>query len=482
MSTKNLFASVILAMSAVFCSSYIVWAEPVQNEPTMFLGQSMCPPMYRVVPNHTTVCPVYPGYNPASPYGSGTYNPNGAQTQSSYPSEADSIHQGTDTSQQNTAATDPYTSANRRETGNMSNSEYDRFRTDSQRTYSGANNFGSRNQNAIGMETFGDALGASAIGVGNLIAMGDNAYGLMSSSLGRVKMVENMSPIPQDRFIFDYNYFRGVSLTESKRSVHRFLPGFEKTFFNGSSSIEMRFPMGVTASRNRYADYSTDTQATEFGDIAIYFKSLFYRTQSVAWSCGLGVSLPTAAGIKLYDDPQTRTLLIEMQNKTVRVMPFVGMMWTPNRAWFVQAIAQWDVDTTGNPVYFRDGLTNQMIRAGTRSRDMTYQYLSASVGRWIYKDDCKRYGLTAMNLMGEMHWSRSLDFGQDVTGYTGGGLPIDTIGNFGVGANMLNFTMGTRMVFNRRHNVGTAFCLPITSGADGKAFDGELRMTYNIYF
>ena len=303
---------------------------------------------------------------------------------------------------------------------------------------------------------------------------------LVQYALGRVKISENMSPIPQDRLIFDYSFFKGVPLADRKSDVHRFTPGFEKTLFREKASFEMRFPMGVTINNTRYTGGGTDLSSAEFGDITMYLKGLLYQNKKFALSAGLGLTVPTADDIGLYN-ALTGDKIIGIKNETVHLMPFVGMLWTPNDKWFAQAFAQWDADANGNVVSFRDFGTGQMTRGSWRSRDLTYQYLSVSVGRWLYKNEHKRSGLTAMNLMGELHWTKSLDYGRDVRFEDSAGNSM-TMGSFGQGSNVLNMTVGSRMVFGQRHNVGLAFCTPLTKGDGRRQFDGEFRLTYNFYF
>jgi hypothetical protein len=63
----------------------------------------------------------------------------------------------------------------------------------------------------------------------------------------RFKVAENVSPIPRDRILFNYNHFHN-SLTDingASRDLDRFTFGFEKTFLHGRASIETRLPLAV---------------------------------------------------------------------------------------------------------------------------------------------------------------------------------------------------------------------------------------------
>ncbi len=61
-----------------------------------------------------------------------------------------------------------------------------------------------------------------------------------------MKLSENTSPIPRDRVFVNYSYFDNVPLQQGGVDVNRFVPGFEKTFFNGITSVEVRAPMAST--------------------------------------------------------------------------------------------------------------------------------------------------------------------------------------------------------------------------------------------
>jgi len=76
--------------------------------------------------------------------------------------------------------------------------------------------------------------------------------------VGRTKIAENTSPIPQDRCLFNYSYFDNVPLYPGGVNVQRITPGIEKTCLGGMMSVEMKVPMAVTL----------DTTVTQDGDTA----------------------------------------------------------------------------------------------------------------------------------------------------------------------------------------------------------------------
>ncbi|HUG67252.1 MAG TPA: hypothetical protein VMM76_05855, partial [Pirellulaceae bacterium] len=60
----------------------------------------------------------------------------------------------------------------------------------------------------------------------------------------RMKLSENNSPIPRNRFIANYNFFNDV--IGGIGDVNRYAFGFERTFLNESSSVEVLFPFAST--------------------------------------------------------------------------------------------------------------------------------------------------------------------------------------------------------------------------------------------
>src|SRR4029079_7105637 len=73
-----------------------------------------------------------------------------------------------------------------------------------------------------------------------------------ASRIGKIS--ENDSPIPRDRVFFSYNHFQNVfQISETpltppgpamirQEPIDRYTLGFEKTFFDGWTSVEVRMP------------------------------------------------------------------------------------------------------------------------------------------------------------------------------------------------------------------------------------------------
>jgi hypothetical protein len=83
-----------------------------------------------------------------------------------------------------------------------------------------------------------------------------------------------------------------------------------------------------------------------------------------------------------------------------------------------------------------------------------------------------------MNLMGELHWTQSIDRASGVR-HEQDNFIFD-IGRERENYTVVNMTLGTRYLFNERTNVGIGYALPLSNTY--RQFDGELRVTFNRYF
>ncbi len=299
--------------------------------------------------------------------------------------------------------------------------------------------------------------------------------------LGRQKITENMTPVPTDRFIFDYSYFHNVPLSYRDMPVNRFTPGFEKTFFKKKFSLEMRFPFAATIDNTLYTNNENQLNVLRWGDATAILKYLVFKKERWAMTVGLGVSLPFAQDTHLFDSATGREV-IRSNHETVHVMPYVGLLYVPNERVFFQAYFQVDGSTKGDPTYvgdLSDTDGQRMLYAG-RVYERTYAYTSLSMGYWLFRKfnphgELKR----GMNLMSELHWTQSLDRAAGVQ-YQQENYSFD-IGSDRGNYTVLDLTLGTRFQFNEKTNIGIGYSVPLSDG-NNRQFDGEMRLTFNRYF
>jgi hypothetical protein len=288
--------------------------------------------------------------------------------------------------------------------------------------------------------------------------------------VGRVKIAENNSPLPRDRVFHNFSYFDNVPLTESGVNVNRFIPGFEKTFFGGIVSVEMRFPFAATLDSEIVAGGVTDDNNVEFGNIGIPLKVLLYQNPNVAFSTGLQISLPTADDtvVQLADG----TELVRIENEAVHLMPFIGLLLTPNDRLFMQGFVQIDADTAGSPVSVTN-FSGGLISAG-RLDDVTFLFVDVGAGYWLHRSRSSR-GLTGLAPTLEVHYNTSLG---DAPSLDSGPLRVVSPGG---DVNMVNLVLGTMFEWNQNTTLTVGYATPLTDGFD-QEFDGELRVIFNHRF
>lgn len=294
-----------------------------------------------------------------------------------------------------------------------------------------------------------------------------------SFSQQRIKLAENTSPIPQNRIFMNYSMFDNVPLTSNGITVNRFSPGFESLLFSPNTSIEMRTPFATTLSSDLMLDGGTNTNNVEFGNMFFTFKQVLFRRNELLVSAGLSTTAPTADDVRVINGSGTE--IVRINNDSVHVMPFVGFYRKLSQRTFVQGFTQVDVDVNGSRVFLNpDGSPNNLNQVG-RIQDLTLLYLDMSAGHWVYRSNGR--GLTGIAPMLEGHWNRSLNKADCIVDSNSGSriqLPIQEYDNFNaVGAMVFEF--------NRRSRLAVGYAVPIGNGKD-RAFDNELRVTFNRFF
>ncbi len=211
--------------------------------------------------------------------------------------------------------------------------------------------------------------------------------------MGRQKLIENNSPIPQDRVFFNYSRFGNVPLTLDGIDIDRYTPGFEKTFLDGLASVELRTPFGSSASNTTDGSQQfTDTSDAQFGNLFVGVKAILIGRRDWLVTGGMSVVAPTADDSRQVDGSGRTTALI--QNGSVHLMPFLGGAVRHNSRHFSQWMVQVDVDATGNEVFVDTG--NALQRFGTlHQQDLLY--IDLNTGYWLFRaPQCQRYGLTGL--------------------------------------------------------------------------------------
>ena len=200
---------------------------------------------------------------------------------------------------------------------------------------------------------------------------------------GRVKISDDNSVLPTDRVFFLYNYFDNAILVSSPTThlldVNRYTPGFEKTFWDGNGSLELRLPFASTQDSDIAIFGDGKNQDEEFGNLQATLKFLVWRNADWAVAAGLGFNTPTASDVRVFDDFSAQPALI-IKNDALHVQPYVGFLYTPNDRLFVQMFVEFDVAANGNRVDLRD-----VGDIGTLYDQNLFQ-TDLQIGYWWYRD------------------------------------------------------------------------------------------------
>jgi hypothetical protein len=304
-----------------------------------------------------------------------------------------------------------------------------------------------------------------------LVIGGIDGTGSGAAVLGTTKLAENGSPLPRDRVFFNYSMFDDTSLIGGQ-DVNRFSPGFEKTFGDELYSVEMRFPFAATINPDLIV--SGDGLTTDdavFGNIATVFKALLYQTETIGYSAGIQVTAPTAPALTVSLANGTRLLAVD--NESVHLMPFVGMLHTPNDRFFSQAFVQVDVDANGNPVSINPQVQGQNLVPIGRLSEATYLYADLSVGYWLHR--CADSHLTGIAPTIELHYNTTLETSESIR--TESFLVGDRLQQ----VSNLNLTLGCYFEFVEDNSLVVGYTAPIGNSADHQ-FDGELRAFFTHRF
>ena len=306
----------------------------------------------------------------------------------------------------------------------------------------------------------------------------DASYGLIvdlpnpsaGGSVGRQKIGENTSPMPRDRVFFNYSYFDNTNLGGGA-NVHRYTPGFEKTFLNGDMSFELRTPFASTVGSDVIAGGAVNDDEVEFGNLTMYLKALLVETQTMALSAGLGVAVPTAsdASVKLPSGQR----IVGVENNAVHLLPFVGGLYTPTERLFAQGFLQLDVDANGNAVY-ADVSGSGLQKIGV-AQDQTFLFLDLAVGYWVYLNPNSSGCLRGLAPTLEVHYNAALESADVVRS---GGLQV---GRDAGDVQLVNGVVGMTALLGHGSTLTAGYAMPLGGGND-QQFDGELRVMLNVFF
>ncbi|MFN7845331.1 MAG: hypothetical protein ACK5YR_03155 [Pirellula sp.] len=287
-----------------------------------------------------------------------------------------------------------------------------------------------------------------------------------SGGVGRMKIAEGGTVLPQDRIFFRYNYLTGVRYGNSRSELNRIVTGFERAMLDGLFSLELRAPFATDATTSASIDNSavSNGEHTRFGNLTVNLKSLLLEREHFALSGGLGIGLPSASDVMVnFADGSP---LLRVANESVRLQPFLGSLITPNDKWFIQSFLQLDTAANGNTVSINPNGAG-LVEAG-RLTDSTNLFLDVGMGYWLYRSDSQS-GLTGVVPMLELHHNIALQ-APDVL--TSGPYQVT---NDNSETSLTNFVIGNTLEFSQRANLTTAYTTPI-GGSASRQYNGGLQV------
>ena len=293
-----------------------------------------------------------------------------------------------------------------------------------------------------------------------------------SGGVGRMKIAENGAVLPTDRVFFRYSSVQGVAFSNGRHSLNRFVPGIEKTLFDGLTSLEVRAPFATDATTTSSFDGSSFTNGydTRFGNLTLYAKAILHQTERLAFTGGLGIALPTASDIRVnYANGNT---LLRVQNDSMHLQPFLGMLYTPNTRFYAQGFVQYDATASGNRVAIN--AAGAGLQQAGRLTDPNHIYLDAGLGYWLYRGNGNS-GLTGIVPTVEVHQTSSTQDGDVVAAG-----PFQ-VGNFSGSTSITSIAAGTTLEFGRQSQLTAGYATPIGGGVD-RQYNGAFQVNFNGLF
>ena len=221
--------------------------------------------------------------------------------------------------------------------------------------------------------------------------------------VGRTKISDDNSPLPTDRVIFDYDYYNNVPLSSSGADVHRFSVGFEKTCLDGLMSLEVRVPFASTLN----SDVTTSglgSDRVELGDVHFTLKALLYGGPVVNVAAGLGIDVPTADDVRVFDSFGHEVLVVK--NQSVILTPYIAYLVTPTDRCFFQNWVEFGFATNGNPV--SANLTSSGLQSIGRLDDQDLCQIDAQLGYWLVRREDDSTLLSGLAPFVELHYNTTL--------------------------------------------------------------------------
>jgi hypothetical protein len=314
---------------------------------------------------------------------------------------------------------------------------------------------------------FGDSLRPTAsLAIASDTGQSLRNMNLMLAGSASYNVAANNKALPMDRVFFQYNGFANAipSSPGGPTSLHMYTLGFEKTFFDGLWSVDLRMPFNSGLAFN---SNTLSSDSGNVGNLSMFLKRLLYKDEGLAIASGLGVGLPTGSDVVTT----TQFDQLTVQNQATHLMPFLAFTTAPNEDWFFQAFTQIDFAASGNNV-----ASSQ--RQFGKYTEQNILHLDTTLGRWFVQNQGYRY-LNGIAGVLELHYATSIQNSDNVPIF-GGSLK----GQINVPDNrfdLLNLTSGLHFQLTPLSNFRVGAVAPLRASPD-RVFDAEIQASFNRYF
>jgi hypothetical protein len=266
-------------------------------------------------------------------------------------------------------------------------------------------------------------------------------------SIRSIKISENQSPAPRDRIIYQFNYYENVNGSVNARflspisdiRVYRHIFGFEKTFFDGMTSLGIRLPLNTVTADSPLPNIGQTE--TELGNLEIFGKYVLYSDPANGRLLSTGLSVSPSTGPNRFAGA---SYLEPLNNTTIQ--PFLGGIYRVGRA-------------------FAQGFFS--IEVPFNSNDVTMMYNDYAFGYFLYEAVNPDQFLSAVVPIFEVHVNTPLNH-RGVSLFDPAGTP-----------DFVNLTYGTSFQFGRRARLLGAIVTPVTGP---RPFDFEVIAAFNLYY
>jgi len=303
---------------------------------------------------------------------------------------------------------------------------------------------------------------------------------------------ENNRALPTDRIYFNYNQYRKpvhqTTLVDGTQpagyadssALQKYMLGFERTLFDGRSSLEARLPFFESQNINIPATIASPhanvaSDGSEVGNLTLIFKHIFRESCTTVYSLGLAMELPTGNDASL-DVGGTR---YEFENEAVYLSPFLAVMYAPNQCFFANSFLQVTTPTSGNTLGFvaLDG-TGDVGEFGSYN-DQTLIHMNLSLGRWIHRNPHSEF-ITGLATLAELHYTGTLQGADTVNGFRDVAGPFPEVAEVTLTPrtsdfHVVNAVLGLQFQIRQTTLLRVAGVAPLTDSGN-RLFNSELSV------